>query len=153
MRTQYPMFKRNWMTSKLLDKKEVTTKASLFFWLCFKKSPYRRTCQVLQISGSCNCFLLHLHTLMDLPNFLPATCWKQSLLKDPFELPVLSTLELQIPLEDLGICVAQVPCHTSCLTHLNHNENTVVFMSTLELCKSSFYRKQNNFLISHNKKR
>lgn len=38
------------------------------------------------------------------------------------------------------------------LTHLNHNENTVLLLATLKLCKSSFYRKQNNFLSSRNKK-
>lgn len=67
----------------------------------------------LQIPESHDCFLLQLHTLIDVSNSLTSstTHWKQWLLKAWLLscLKVLSTLESQILLEDLYIPVVQAP--------------------------------------------
>lgn len=138
MRTQYTIFKRNRMTSEPLDKKEVTTKASLFssyaLWRALTEP--RRACQKLRNSGSWNCFPLQLHTLTDLSNFLSVTCWKKSLLKASFWVACLINARIADSTRRPGHLCSTGSMTPSRLTHLNHNENTVLpfgYLGTLQI--------------------
>lgn len=60
------------MTLQLLDKKKVTTKGSLFL-IMLEEEPLlnpEEYVKELQIPEAHDCFLLQLHTLTDLSNFL-----------------------------------------------------------------------------------